>query len=71
MHRYIVNANPQLGGEHEVHRVADCPTLPHPSNQRALGNHSSCRNAIAEAKRRYPGWIIDGCRNCIPACHTR
>ena len=71
MYRYIVNSNPQPGGEHEVHRVAICPTLPGAHNQLSVGLHIGCGSAVAEARRLHPDWVIDGCKNCILACHTR
>ena len=56
MPQFIVNKNAQPTGEHEVHnKDAGCSYLPDPANQIALGNHTTCHGAIAEAKRKHPG----------------
>jgi hypothetical protein len=69
---YCLNRNAQEGGEHEVHRLnTPYSCLPAPENRIDLGWHINCQSAIAEARRRYPYWIIDGCGICIPECHTR
>lgn len=68
MNQYYVNKNAQPTGEHEVH-VEGCPTPPNIANRFPLGSHWSCKDAIAAAKRYY--FNVDGCKHCIPACHTR
>lgn len=70
MARYYVNANAQATGEHEVHQAYVCPTPAEPQNQVDLGDFASCHAAVAEAERRFPYWIIDGCANCSSACHS-
>jgi len=71
MDKYIINENVQPTGEHEVHKEFYCPTLPDPKNRVLVGYFNSCRDAIAEAKKKWPDIEIDGCANCIPVCHTR
>ncbi len=70
MARYIRNANPQPDGVHEVH-IADgsCPTPPYSWNQQDLGWHASCSDAVRHANVLYVG-RSDGCKHCIPHCHT-
>ena len=70
MARYYVNKNAQSNGDHEVHTTG-CKYLPFPENRVYLGDFSHCRGAVAEAKRRYPRWNINGCYYCSYACHTR
>lgn len=64
---YIVNMNPQPNGDHEVHETT-CSWLPAPEHQRALGFFSSCRGAVAEAKKYYRQ--SNGCYYCSRECHT-
>lgn len=71
MSQYIINANAQRTGEHEVHRVDTCQWLPDPQNRVPLGDHPNCLSAVATAKRRYPNASIDGCAYCCAPCHTR
>lgn len=70
MERYFcVNKNPQSypeDGEREVHKDG-CPTPPQWVNREDLGYHTNCESAVAEARKKYTK--VDGCRNCIPACH--
>ncbi len=68
---YYVNKNAQSDGYHEVH-IDDntCPTPPLSSNREPLGSHSSCSSAVNESKRNHYN-KSDGCKNCIPTCHTR
>ncbi len=68
MASYYVNKNPQANGDHEVHR-GSCDWLPEPHNREFLGDFSSCRPAVQEAKRTYPR--ADGCKYCSPECHSR
>lgn len=69
---YCVNRNGQPStGDHEVHDVAigraqGC--LPSAANQVDLGYHANCHAAVTAAKRIYPR--SDGCRWCVPSCHT-
>lgn len=68
MEYFLVNANAQAGGEHEVHRSYSCNHLPNPNNQISLGQHPNCRSALADAERR--GYRpADGCAYCCPECH--
>lgn len=69
---YCVNRNAQpSSGDHEVHDLAigrDKGCLPAALNQVDLGYHSNCQSAVTAAKRTYPS--SDGCKRCVPACHT-
>ncbi len=64
---YYVNKNAQANGDHEVHK-SDCSFMPSSENRVYLGDFSSCRPAVAAAKKIYP--TADGCYYCSPACHT-
>lgn len=68
MHQYYVNKNPQPNGDHEVHRVDNCPTPADEENREYLGLFESCHGAVAKAKEKYP--TANGCANCSPDCHT-
>ncbi|MCS4309007.1 hypothetical protein M2404_003370 [Rheinheimera pacifica] len=70
MTTYYVNDNPQNtpSKEHEVH-TAGCSWLSLATNKSYLGEFSSCKEAVAAAKRKYSS--VDGCKHCSPACHTR
>ncbi|RMH94500.1 hypothetical protein EBB59_02135 [Lysobacter pythonis] len=71
MPKFILNANPQTNGDHEVHNVTiGCTYMPAASNQIDLGYHADCQGAVAEAKRRWPNSRINGCFYCANACHT-
>ena len=63
---YYVNKNAQNNGDHEVHKEG-CHRMPEPENKQYLGNFSTCREAVAEAKKYYTQ--SDGCYYCIPECH--
>lgn len=65
--KYYVNKNPQSNGDHEVHEES-CRYLPLLQNRLYLGQYSSCKDAVSEAKRTYPK--ADGCKTCSPSCHT-
>lgn len=67
MARYYVNQNAQANGDHEVH-VTGCNWLPDPGNRIYLGDFSSCRPAVTEAKRHYKQ--SNGCYYCCNPCHT-
>jgi hypothetical protein len=66
---YCVNKNAQSNGDHEVHNLSgNCPRLPNPVNQVALGQHATCVTAVSAAKRIYPR--SNGCAYCASACNT-
>lgn len=65
--RFYVNTNAQLNGDHEVHR-ATCTWLPDIENRLYLGEFSTSREAIREAKKYYNR--VDGCAYCCPESHT-
>jgi hypothetical protein len=70
MPQYCVNRNAQTTGEHEVHDLTmtrGCHPLP--ADQIDLGFHVDCRSAVRAASAHFPQ--VDGCRWCVPACHTR
>lgn len=48
MAKYWVNNNSQANGDHEVHEQG-CSYMP--SDKHYLGDFSSCRDAVAEARR--------------------
>lgn len=65
--RYYVNVNKQANGDNEVH-TSICTWLPNQENRRFLGEYSSCKPAVAEAKRL--GYEANGCYYCCNSCHT-
>jgi hypothetical protein len=67
MARYYVNKNAQSNGDHEVHEQG-CSHMPYPENREYLGDFSSCKPAVAEAKKTYKQ--SNGCYYCCRACHT-
>lgn len=71
MASYILNRNAQFhDGYHEVHILnGTCTRLPDLGNRVSLGEHATCQSAVQAAKYIYPK--SDGCRYCIPSCHTR
>ncbi|MDZ7840828.1 MAG: hypothetical protein U5R46_08420 [Gammaproteobacteria bacterium] len=67
MARYYVNKNAQANGDHEVHREG-CNFFPDPENRIYLGDFTSCRPAVQEAKKHYRQ--SNGCFYCSRECHT-
>ena len=65
MAKYCVNINVQPNGDHEVHRE-DCDFLP--SHRKDLGDHGTCRTAVAQAKQYF--WQSNGCFFCFRECHS-
>jgi hypothetical protein len=65
MDYYYVNDRPQDNGDHEVH-TEQCQFVP--VNKTYLGFFSTCKEAIAEATKKYPQ--SNGCKFCSPSCHT-
>lgn len=65
---YYVNKNAQSNGDHEVH-VSGCSRMPAIENRTYLGDFSSCKPAVAEAKRYYSQ--SNGCYYCCNSCHTQ
>ncbi|MFH2057960.1 MAG: hypothetical protein ABIJ59_03575 [Pseudomonadota bacterium] len=64
---YYVNKNQQSNGDHEVHKTG-CSYIPNQENRQYLGDFSSCRPAVQEAKKYYPK--SNGCYYCSNECHT-
>ncbi len=69
MPNYCVNSNAQQTDEHEVYDTGNCSYLPDISNQIDLGWHPDCKSAVNKAKQYYSN--VDGCKHCVPDCHTR
>lgn len=67
MAHYYVNKNAQPNGDHEVHKEG-CSWIPSAENRLYLGNFSSCKPAVDEAKKKYPQ--SNGCYYCCNECHT-
>lgn len=65
--KFYVNKRPQFNWDHEVH-TANCVRLPSQENREYLWDFISCKQAVQEAKKRYPK--ADGCAHCCPICHT-
>jgi hypothetical protein len=71
MPNFIVNQNPQANGDHEVHNTTTgCTYMPKQENCISLGTFSSCHEAVASAKVRWPQARINGCYYCSYSCHT-
>lgn len=71
MENYIMNANPQVNGDYEIHsKSKGCAYMPHIKNQIDLGYYTSCHEAVAAAKKKWPKKRINGCFYCCPLCHT-
>jgi hypothetical protein len=68
---YYINKNQQSNGDYEVHE-SSCLYLPSAENRIYLGSFYSCKEAVDEAKRRFPSQKndINGCYYCSKACHT-
>ncbi|WP_338769869.1 hypothetical protein WAF17_10735 [Bernardetia sp. ABR2-2B] len=67
MANYYVNDNAQSNGDHEVHKEG-CSWMPSVSNRTYLGDFSTCKDAVTEAKKKYRQ--SNGCKYCSPLCHT-
>jgi len=67
MKKYYVNQTKQSNGDHEVH-TEDCTYLPASTNRKYLGEFSSCKPAVTEAKKTYSQ--SNGCKTCCNECHT-
>lgn len=65
---YYFNDNTDKNGNHEVHSEG-CSFLPSVSNRTYIGYYSSCSDAIAAAKAKYPYKSFDGCYYCCNPCH--
>lgn len=67
MPNYFVNMNEQANGDHEVH-TDGCSFPPDFANRLQLGWHSTCKEAVAEAKKTYRQ--SNGCYWCCRECHS-
>lgn len=65
---YYVASISQGNGDHEVH-VPTCPFFPKPAHRTYIGTFNTCHEAVKAAKSIYT--LADGCKSCLPACHTR
>lgn len=71
MPKFVINKNQQNNGDHEVHNVTTgCSFMPNPENQIDLGYHNNCKEAVTNAKSKWPSDRINGCYYCCPTCHT-
>ena len=68
MKKYYVNDKAQSNGDHEVHHE-NCSFLPSVLNRTYLGNFSSCKDAVKEAKKKHSQ--VNGCFYCSNECHTQ
>lgn len=68
MKEYYVNDNPQPTGEHEVH-TTECPVFAQIASKTRLGYYNTCHEAVTAARAIYGN--VDGCKLCVPNCHTR
>ena len=66
---YYLNLHEQPEGEHEIH-IRGCLYFPAAENAEYLGRYFYAMNALAEAKRRYPSWNINGCCHCCSEIDT-
>lgn len=70
MRYYLGLATDNPKHNHELHDET-CPKLPSANNREFLGIFSTSRDALREAKKKYPYWNnIDGCKLCCPEIHT-
>lgn len=69
MGHYYLNMTRTADGDFEVHDQS-CYWLGLVTSKDYLGFHLGCADAVAEAKRRYPGvYGINGCKHCAAICH--
>lgn len=68
MPEYLYNVNVDENGNHEVH-TTNCNYLPSVLNQKSLGWHTDCKEAISYAKRVTGRPNFDGCFHCCSECH--
>jgi len=65
---YYVSTNPQVNGDHDVHK-ATCILMPNSENSQYLGSFENCFDAVLEAKKYFPN--ANGCYICSPEGHTK
>lgn len=65
---YYISSIPQGNSDHEVH-VPTCPFFPKTEHRKYIGTFNTCHEAVKAARSIYPR--ADGCKSCLPACHTR
>jgi hypothetical protein len=65
--KYYVNKVRHMNGDHEVHEET-CNFMPNTDNRKYLGDFSSCRSAVIEARKTYI--TANGCKTCSPSCYT-
>lgn len=71
MSKFIINTHAQSNGDYEVHNLTKgCCHMPNTENQRELGEHNSCHDAVNFAKKIWPDAKINGCYYCCQPCHT-
>lgn len=74
MAKYIINKEQQpesAGGNYEVHNEDTCLHLPHENNRIFLDYFTNCKDALDEAKNKFPQKApkIDGCYYCLNVCY--
>lgn len=67
MEKYYVNNTAQNNGDHEVH-TDKCRYFENIVSKKYLGEFSSCKPAVDEAKKNYSK--SNGCKTCCNSCHT-
>lgn len=67
---FVLDRKQQLNGDHEVHnKTTRCSHMPIVISQIDLGLHPTSQEAVNEAKKEYPMWMINGCKYCCPDSH--
>lgn len=67
MPHYHVNTIALPNGDHEVHENG-CSRAPPTHNRLTLGYHPDCREAVGQARAKYPR--SNGCFACCADCHV-
>lgn len=66
---YIINANPNKNGFHELHIKDDCKYIPNEKEQIKVGYFFECSAAIRHLQILYPGINFDSCDYCCNIYH--
>ncbi|MGR9045398.1 MAG: hypothetical protein ACU83N_08885 [Gammaproteobacteria bacterium] len=67
MAEFYIELNPQGNGDHVVHN-SECSKLPAKEAVQYLGSISNCTSALKKAAERFKQ--VNGCSQCLSACHT-
>jgi len=65
---YYLNLSMQPEGEYEIH-IPGCDWFPSRQYE-YLGRYQFASTALDVARRRHPGWAINGCIHCCPEINT-